>query len=72
MASDSNSAPLLGAFIAGALIGAGAAILYAPMKGQDLRTLLKKKFSEHSIILSDVEVDEMIARLELDNEDEYV
>lgn len=68
MASNNNSGTL-GAFLGGALMGFGAAILFAPMKGADMRSRLKKKFSEHSIILSDIEVDELIARLEADEEE---
>lgn len=67
--ADNSSNGVVGAFIGGALMGFAAAILYAPMKGTDLRSLLKKKFSEHSIILSDIEVDELIARLEEDDEE---
>lgn len=59
----------LGAFIGGALMGFAAAVLYAPQSGKDLRSRIKQKFSEHSIILSDLEVDELIARLEADDEE---
>lgn len=50
-------------------MGFTAAILFAPMKGSELRQRIKKKLSEHSIILSDSEVDELIAKLEYDDEE---
>ncbi len=59
----------IGAFLGGALLGFTAAVLFAPMKGSDLRQRLKAKLREHSIILSDIEVDELIARLEADEEE---
>ncbi len=68
MASNSNSGTM-GAFIGGAIIGLTAAILFAPQPGRDLRSRLIEKLSRHSIILSDTEVDELIARLEADDED---
>lgn len=69
MASKKNSSGALGAFIGGALLGAIGALLLTPVKGADLRARLRKKLSEHSIILSDIEVDELIARLEEDDEE---
>lgn len=59
----------MGAFIGGALLGMTAAILFAPEPGKDLRRRLIEKLNQHSIILSDTEVDELIARLEADDED---
>lgn len=55
--------------IAGALLGYAMTTLLAPQPGETLRERLKRKLSEHSIILSDVEVDELVARLEEDEED---
>lgn len=68
MTSNSNSGTL-GAFIAGALMGIGAAVLFAPQPGRDLRQRIREKLSQHSVILSDAEVDELIARLEADDEE---
>lgn len=59
----------MGAFIGGVLMGAAAAVLFAPQPGRDLRRRLLDKLNQHSIILSDAEVDELIARLELDDEE---
>lgn len=69
MANDSNSGGLIGAFLGGALMGALGALLLTPVKGSDLRTRIKEKLSQHSIILSDAEVDDIIARLEEDDEE---
>ena len=67
--TDHSSTGHFGAFLAGALLGALTTMLLAPQRGEDLRTRLKRKLSEHSIILSDIEVDEIIARLEEDDEE---
>lgn len=69
MSDNNSSAGSVAAFIGGALMGFTAAILFAPMKGSELRQRIKKKLSEHSIILSDSEVDELIAKLEYDDEE---
>lgn len=64
-----SSVGTMGAFVGGALLGLTAAILFAPEPGKDLRRRLIEKLNQHSIILSDTEVDELIARLEADDED---
>ncbi|MDE6427351.1 MAG: YtxH domain-containing protein [Muribaculaceae bacterium] len=61
-----------GAILAGALLGYAMTTLLAPQPGETLRERLKRKLSEHSLILSDIEVDELIARLEEDDEDFYL
>jgi len=68
MANNSISGTM-GAFIGGALMGAAAALLFAPQPGKDLRSRIREKLSQHSVILSDAEVDELIARLEADDEE---
>lgn len=68
MNSNSNSGTM-GAFIGGAIMGLVAAVLFAPRPGRDLRQMLREKLSQHSVILSDAEVDELIARLEADDEE---
>ncbi|MBP3299775.1 MAG: YtxH domain-containing protein [Muribaculaceae bacterium] len=54
---------LLYAFLGGAIVGCGAAILFAPAKGSDLRqricTILRKK----GVKLNDAEVDQLVAEL---------
>lgn len=69
MANNNSLAGTIGAFIGGALMGFTAAILFAPQRGEDLRRRIKEKLSEHSLILSDSEVDELIARLEEESDD---
>lgn len=68
MASNSTSGTF-GAFLGGAILGAVAAVIFAPQPGKDLRQRLREKLSQHSVILSDSEVDELIARLEADDEE---
>lgn len=50
-------------------MGFTAAVLCAPQRGEILRKRIKEKLSRHSMILSDAEVDELIARLEEDDEE---
>lgn len=54
---------LISAFLGGAIVGCGAALLFAPEKGEEVRericSLLKKK----GIKISDKEVDELVAEL---------
>ncbi|MBP3535074.1 MAG: YtxH domain-containing protein [Muribaculaceae bacterium] len=69
MANNSVLSGTLGAFIGGALMGFTAAVLCAPQRGEILRKRIKEKLSQHSMILSDAEVDELIARLEEDDEE---
>lgn len=54
---------LLYAFLGGAIVGAGAAILFAPEKGEDLRSRIVKILSRKGVKISDSEVDELVAEL---------
>lgn len=67
--ANENSTGHIGAMLAGALLGYAMSTLLAPQSGETLRDRLKRKLSEHSIILSDIEVDELISRLEEDGEE---
>ncbi len=67
--TNDNSTGHIGAMLAGALLGYAMSTLLAPQSGETLRDRLKRKLSEHSIILSDIEVDELISRLEEDGEE---
>jgi len=40
---------LLAAFVGGALVGAGAAMLFAPEKGEDLRAQIKALMKKHGL-----------------------
>ncbi len=51
---------LLCAFLGGAIVGAGAALLFAPEKGEDLRGKIKKCLCKKGMCCCDNEVDDMI------------
>lgn len=55
--------PLLYAFLGGAIVGAGAAILFAPVKGSDLRSKICSILRRKGIKISDSEVDQLVAEL---------
>lgn len=54
---------LLYAFLGGAIVGAGAALLLAPEKGEDLRGRICKVLRKKGIKISDDEVDALVAEL---------
>ena len=54
---------LLYAFLGGALVGAGAALLFAPEKGSDVRARICKLIKRRGIDMSDDEVDALVAEL---------
>lgn len=54
---------LLYAFLGGALVGCGAALLFAPEKGEDLREKITKLLKRKGIKISDSEVDALVAEL---------
>lgn len=58
-----NTSTLIYAFLGGALVGAGAALLFAPEKGEDVREKLCKMLRKKGIRISDEEVDELVAEL---------
>ena len=49
----------IGKFVAGAAIGAGLGLLFAPKKGEELRGELKKKLDEFTKQVKDVDVEEV-------------
>jgi gas vesicle protein len=49
----------LGKFVLGASLGAGLALLFAPMKGSDLRRGIKKKFDEFIDDVEDLSIAEI-------------
>lgn len=49
----------IGGFVAGAAIGAGLGLLFAPKKGEELRGDLKKKLDEFTKQVKDVDVEEV-------------
>ena len=57
------SKTLLYAFIGGAIVGAGAAILFAPEKGSDLRRKIKEALQKKGILCTESEIDSLVAQL---------
>lgn len=58
-----KSLTLLYAFLGGAIVGAGAALLLAPEKGEDLRSRICRILRRNGIKISDDEVDALVAEL---------
>lgn len=58
-----KSLTLLYAFIGGAIVGCGAAMLFAPEKGEDVRARICKILKRRGIDISDSEVDALVAEL---------
>ena len=54
---------LLYAFLGGALVGASAAILFAPEKGSDLRSRIKEMLKKNGIDFSDDEVEQLVKQI---------
>ena len=54
---------ILYAFLGGALVGCGAAILFAPEKGEEVRARIVKILKRKGIKISDEEVDALVAEL---------
>lgn len=60
---------LIAAFLGGAIVGAGAAILFAPEKGSDLRARICDILKRRGVVCSADEVDALVEQLtqELDD-----
>lgn len=54
---------LLYAFLGGAIVGCGAALLFAPEKGADVRERICAILKKKGIKISDSEVDALVAEL---------
>lgn len=54
---------LLYAFLGGAVVGCGAALLLAPEKGADVREKIRTILKRKGVNISDSEVDELVAEL---------
>ncbi len=63
------SKTLLYAFIGGAIVGAGAAILFAPLKGSELRDKIKETLQKKGILCTESEIDSLVAQLTADIDD---
>ena len=53
----------ISAFVGGAIVGCGAAMLFAPEKGVDVRSRLCNLLKKKGIKISDDEVDALVAEL---------
>jgi len=60
---------LLYAFIGGAVVGAGAAVLFAPEKGADVRARIADMLRKKGIICSDNEIDALVEQLTTEIDD---
>ena len=54
---------ILYAFLGGAIVGCSAALLFAPEKGEDMRSKICELVRRKGIKISDAEVDELVAEL---------
>ena len=59
----SNNLSLMYAFLGGAILGAGVAILFAPEKGEDLRNRIKDMLKKKGLCCCDSELDRLIEQL---------
>lgn len=64
-----NNLTLLYAFIGGAIVGAGAAVLFAPEKGEDVRARIKSLLRRKGICCNDEEIDALVEQLTTEIED---
>ena len=60
---DMKALNILYAFLGGALVGCGAAILFAPEKGEEVRSRIVRILKRKGIKISDEEVDALVAEL---------
>lgn len=60
---------LLYAFLGGALVGAGVALLFAPERGEDLRRRIKETLRKKGIICSESEIDMLVEQLTAEIDD---
>lgn len=54
---------ILYAFLGGAIVGAGAALLLAPEKGETTRRKIKEILQKRGILCSDNEIDALVEQL---------
>lgn len=64
-----NNLGILYACLGGAIVGAGAALLFAPEKGADLRKRIVELLRSKGIICSESDVDELVEQLTRDLDD---
>lgn len=64
-----NNLTLLYAFLGGAIVGAGAAVLFAPEKGEDVRQRIKTMLRKKGICCTDSEIDALVEQLTTEIDD---
>lgn len=64
-----NNLTLISAFVGGAIVGAGAALLFAPEKGEDLRARIRTILRKRGICCSDREIDALVEQLTTEIDD---
>ncbi|MBS5436282.1 MAG: YtxH domain-containing protein [Muribaculaceae bacterium] len=64
-----NNLTILSAFLGGAIVGAGAALLFAPEKGEDLRERIKGILRKRGICCNDKEIDALVEQLTTEIDD---
>ena len=60
---------LLYAFLGGAIVGAGAAVLFAPEKGEDLRRRIKDVLRKKGVLCTENEIDALVEQLTTEIDD---
>ncbi|MBD5323665.1 MAG: YtxH domain-containing protein [Bacteroides sp.] len=60
---------ILYAFLGGAIVGAGAAMLLAPEKGETTRRRIKELLQQKGILCSDNEIDALVEQLTTEIDD---
>lgn len=58
-----NSITAISAFLGGAIVGAAAALLLAPEKGEDTRARIREILRRKGILCSDSEIDALVEQL---------
>lgn len=54
---------ILYAFLGGAVVGAAAALLFAPESGEDLRNRIKESLKRRGIDFSDDDIEELVEQI---------
>lgn len=60
---------ILYAFLGGAIVGAAAAVLYAPEKGEETRRRIKELLRKRGILCNDSEIDALVEQLTTEVDD---
>ncbi|MBD5243435.1 MAG: YtxH domain-containing protein [Bacteroides sp.] len=64
-----NNLSILYAFLGGAIVGAGAALLLTPEKGVDVRRRIKELLRKKGILCSETEIDALVEQLTTEIDD---